>query len=315
MVRADAGSACAGASNACVNGVSSGVAARTWDREGFGKATGWRGMSVAEPVGFRSSEESAEATPDESAPDVDTSEQARNLGPERETPSHSGSPWAAAFGRYAWPGAFVAIFAMGFGIFRPRPAPEVKPTVVEAPSATVVSELRGLGRLETAAVHVEKVVDVTDTQKRLFGLVEAHDSLLYVASGELVLGVDLQKLRDGDARFDAATKTAYVRLPEPELFSSRLDEVHSHVHARTTELLAEKNDTLEAVARGRALAAFEAAAHDPKALELARAQAERQLRHLAKAWGARELEVSWRDVPAERGLTFAPAPPADQARP
>jgi len=207
---------------------------------------------------------------------------------------------ATALGRFAWPAAFVAVAAMGFGILKPAPEP-AKTQVVEAPTVTVVSELRGLGRLETAAIHVEKVVDVADTQKRLFGLVEAHDTLLYVASGELVLGVDLTKLRDGDARFDSATKTAYIRLPEPELFSSRLDEVHSHVHTRTTEFLAEKNGSLESLARTRALASFEAAARDPHAVELARAQAERQLRHLAKAWGAHELEVTWRDgVTAER---------------
>lgn len=211
--------------------------------------------------------------------------------------------WPAALARFAWPAAFVAVGAMAFGLLKPSAEPVKPPTVVEAPTATVVSELRGLGRLEAAAMHVEKVVDVSDTQRHLFGLVEAHDTLLYVASGELVIGVDLAKLRDGDARFDEATKTAYVRLPEPELFSSRLDEVHSHVHVRTTELFAQKNDALESIARTRALAAFEAAGHEPRALELARAQAERQLRHLAKAWGARELEVSWRDATtAERGV-------------
>ena len=213
---------------------------------------------------------------------------------------------AAALGRFAWPTAFVAVAAMGFGILKPAPEP-AKAQVVEAKAVTVVSELRGLGRLETAAIHVEKVVDVADTQKRLFGLVEAHDTLLYVASGELVLGVDLTKLRDGDARFDSATKTAYIRLPEPELFSSRLDEVHSHVHARTTELLAERNGSLESIARTRALASFESAAREPRAVGLAREQAEQQLRHLAKAWGARDLEVTWRDgVTAERELQTTP---------
>jgi hypothetical protein len=214
---------------------------------------------------------------------------------------------ATSLGRFAWPAAFVAIAAMGFGILKPSPEPPAKAQVIEAPTVTVVSQLRGLGRLETAALHVEKVVDVADTQKRLFGLVEAHDTLLYVASGELVLGVDLTKLRDGDARFDSATKTAYVRLPEPELFSSHLDEVHSHVHARTTEFLAERNDSLESIARTRALASFEAAAHDMHAVELARAQAERQLRQLAKAWGARDLEVTWRDgAMAEREIPSTP---------
>lgn len=201
-----------------------------------------------------------------------------------------------ALARFAWPLAFVGVAAMAFGHFRPTPPPP-SPTsvIVERPAPVVMHELRALGRLETAAIHVEKVVDVTDHQARIFGLVEADDSLLFVASGELVLGVDLSKITEGDARFDAATKTAFVRLPEPELFSSRLDEVASHVHVRTTHPLAKKNDALESIARKQALAAFEAAAHEPHAVELARAQAERQLRALAKAWGADDLVLTWRD--------------------
>ncbi len=242
-------------------------------------------MSTPEPSSFDSS-----AEPETRAETKDAS---------REPSPSPSAAWAAAFGKLAWPAAFVTVCAMGFGFLKPAPSvdvPKANAIVVEAPTETVIKEIRGLGRLETAAVHVEKVVDVTETQKHLFGLLEAKDSLLYVASGELVLGVDLTKLRDGDTRFDPATKKAFVTLPEPELFSSRLDEVRSHVHVRNTEILAQKNDALESVARGRALAAFEVAAHEPSTIAMARARAEQQLRHLAKAWGASDLEITWRDA-------------------
>jgi len=250
-----------------------------------------KGAAAGFPVMRTSERPPFDASP---APEPQKAEPAR-------APSSS-TAWAAAAGRFAWPAAFVVVAAMGFGLLRPAKE-EPKPTAVvtEAPTDTVVKELRGLGRLETAAVHVEKVVDVTETQKHLFGLLEAKDSLLYVASGELVLGVDLTKLRPTDTRFDPATKKAFITLPEPELFSSRLDEVRSHVHLRSTELLAQKNEALESVARGRALAAFEAAAREPSTMTMARERAEQQLRHLAKAWGAADLEVSWRDgATAER---------------
>jgi hypothetical protein len=203
----------------------------------------------------------------------------------------------AAVARFAWPAAFVAVAAMGFGLVRPPPAaPAATHVVVEQPSPNVVRELRALGRLQTAALHLEKVVDVADHQTRLFGLLEAQDSLLYVASGEVVLGIDLERLGPDDAGYDRATGVARVRLPEPEVLSSRLDEVSSHVHARHTELLARRAPELEQLARQRALAAFTAAAEEPRARELARAQAARQLEALAKAWGARELVVTWRAI-------------------
>jgi hypothetical protein len=199
----------------------------------------------------------------------------------------------AQLSRFAWPAAFVAVAAMTFGYLhevRPKPASEVR---VEHPTPTVISDLRALSRLETLSLHVEKVVDVKDHQTRLYGLVDAEDSLLFVATGEVVLGVDLTKLGDGDARFDEKTRTAYIHLPAPEVLSTRFDEPRSYVHARSTDVLAKRNEALESVARRDAASAFEAAAKDPKNVERAREQAEKQLRGLGRAWGARDVVITW----------------------
>lgn len=195
--------------------------------------------------------------------------------------------------RLAWPAAFVVTAAMTFAYLRdarPPPASEVR---IEHPTPTVLKDLRELARLETATLHVEKVIDVKDHQHRLYGLVDADDALLFVATGEVILGVDLGKLGDGDARFDEATRTAYVTLPAPEVLSTHLDEPRSHVHARTTDVLAKRNEALESIARRDAAAAFEAAGRDPKAVARAKEQAEKQIRALAKAWGARDAVITW----------------------
>lgn len=195
--------------------------------------------------------------------------------------------------RFAWPAAFVAVAAMTFGYLhdiRPTRAPEVR---IEHPTPTVLKDLRELARLETLSLHVEKVIDVKDHQTHLYGLVESDDAILFVATGEVVMGVDLGKLRDGDARFVEATRTAYVTLPAPEVLSTRFDEPHSYVHARATDLLAKRNEALESVARRDAVVAFEAAAKDPKAVARAKDQAEKQIRALAKAWGSRDVVVTW----------------------
>lgn len=197
--------------------------------------------------------------------------------------------------RFAWPGAFVAVAAMGFGYLRePKSRAPTSEVRVEHAGATVVRELRSLSRLETTSLHLEKVIELKDHQKHLHGLVDADDALLFVAAGEAALGVDLSKLTDVDVRSDPASGIAYVELPAPEVLSTRFDEAHSYVHSRTTDMLARRNEGLEAAARREALAAFARAGADPRALEAAKAQAERQLRSLARAWGAKDLVVTWK---------------------
>ncbi len=44
------------------------------------------------------------------------------------------------------------------------------------PTPSVITAVRDLARLETAEVHVEKVVDLTDRQSRFFGLIELGGS-------------------------------------------------------------------------------------------------------------------------------------------
>lgn len=210
-------------------------------------------------------------------------------------PRRAATEAGAIAARVAWPAALVAIAAMGFAWLRePRPAPPASEVRVEHAGATVVRELRSLSRLETSAIHVEKVIELKDHQRRLHGLVDADDALLFVAAGEVVLGVDLSKLGDGDVRSDPETGVAYVELPAPEVLSTRFDETRSYVHSRRTDVLARRNEGLEGAARREALAAFAAAGRDPRALEAAKATAERQLRSLAKAWGAKDLVVTWR---------------------
>ena len=66
-------------------------------------------------------------------------------------------------------------------------------------------------------MHMEKVIDLTDKQSRLFGLVETTDAILLVASGDVTVGVDLAKIKDEDVMVDAATGNARLVLPEPEI--------------------------------------------------------------------------------------------------
>ncbi len=195
--------------------------------------------------------------------------------------------------KLAWPLAVVVVVAMTLAFLRAG-ASGAPSTVIEHSGADVVRELRALARLETAALHVEKVIDVRDHQKRLGGLVDANDALLFVASGEVVLGIDFGKLAEADVKLDAAKGTVDIMLPAPEVLSTRFDESRSYVHTRATDLLATRNEALESAARKDAIAAFEAAGKEPRAVALARRSAEAQVVAWGKALG-RDVRVSWKD--------------------
>lgn len=195
--------------------------------------------------------------------------------------------------KLAWPASFVAVaLILASALREPAPAPASDVRIVAA-TPVIVRELRALSRLETLQVHVEKVVDATDHQVRMYGMVEAADRVLLVAVGEVTLGVDLGKLAEDAMSYDAATGVAHLRLPAPEVLATRIDEDRSYVHARTTDLLAVPNPGLEAAARRDAVARFAEVGRDPRHLDSARVNAEHQLSALATAWGVRDLVVTW----------------------
>ena len=104
-------------------------------------------------------------------------------------PGAGRSPWVELLHRMVWPLAFVVVAVLVVGVVRER-APKDGPGVrVEHPTPTLVAELRTLARLETLTLRLEKIVDLRDHQTKLFGLVDTEDGLLFVASGEVVLGV------------------------------------------------------------------------------------------------------------------------------
>lgn len=175
----------------------------------------------------------------------------------------------------------------------PPPASTSVVTVRSTPDVLIA--VRDLARLETAEVHVEKVIDLTDTQSHLFGLVEGTDAILLVAVGDATLGIDLSKLGPADVSMDAESKTAHLRLPAPEVLHAGLDEKGTYVYTRSTSLLARRNEQLEGQARREAVAAIEKAAGAPDMKARAKAQAERQLRALVGQLGAERVEITWRE--------------------
>jgi hypothetical protein len=202
----------------------------------------------------------------------------------------------------------LVLLAVGLGIaallvvlLRRLDAPLLPPssttvTVVQ-PTPNVVVAIRDLARLESTTFHMERVVDLSDEQTHLFGLVAASDAILLVAVGDVVAGVDLEKLGESDVSADWTSRSAKVTLPAPEVFATRLDHDKTRVYRRKTDVLASRHEDLEERARREAVKGMEKAAIDAGILDRARAGTERAIRALLTALGFQKVTIDWRSAP------------------
>jgi hypothetical protein len=202
--------------------------------------------------------------------------------------------WALV--RMALGGTLVACVAVGAFLAGRADAPKATSSRVDLrASPAVITAIHEVARLEATEFHVEKVVEISNEQSRLWGLITAKDALLLVAAGDVVAGVDLAKVRDEDIRIDAPSRTIHVRLPAPQIVVSTLDERATHVYARSTDMLAERNEALEGDARRAAEEQMRKAALDAGILDRARRSADRTLRALLRSLGYEEIELDWTD--------------------
>jgi hypothetical protein len=159
----------------------------------------------------------------------------------------------------------------------------------------VIAQVRELARLEGVSYHVERVVDLKDEQRQLFGLVSAGDSILLVASGDVTAGVDLGKLTPGDVSVSPDGSAVTIRLPRAEVFSARLDNAHTYVHSRKTDLLAQRQESLETRARQAAEDTLRAAAEDAGIVRRAEDSVARTVRSLVRSLGFDTVTIDFHE--------------------
>jgi len=119
-------------------------------------------------------------------------------------------------------------------------------TSIDISSPAVVEKIRQLSRLETVVYSLDKIVE-GDRQSPYLPDFLVGDKLLLVAHGEVIAGVDLGQLKPGDVsvRGDAVQ----VRLPAPQVLSTRIDNNRTRVYSRTTGLLVPADPNLESQVR------------------------------------------------------------------
>ena len=170
--------------------------------------------------------------------------------------------------------------------------PESGTTVRSTP--TVVVAIRDLARLESVEFHEERVIDLRDRQSLLFGLIKTQDAILFVAVGQVTAGIDLAELKDSDVVADRSHGTAQVILPAAKVLATRLDNEHSWVYARATDVLAQRHEDLETRARQEAERTLMQSAVDGGILERARTNAERTVAALVRSLGYTDVTVTSR---------------------
>ncbi len=212
--------------------------------------------------------------------------------------ARGGASWAHTFSFVAAAG--LVLIALGIGTIAgrftaPSPPPPPSAVTIVRPTPDVVVAIRDLAELTSAEYHVERVVDLTEKQRTVFGLLEAQDAILLIAAGSVTAGVDLAQLKDDDVQVDPETKRARIRLPPPKILRSRIDNERTYVHRRDTDLLARRQEHLETKARREAERTITKAAEQAEILDRARRNARRSVESLVRSLGYTDVEVTYRD--------------------
>lgn len=114
------------------------------------------------------------------------------------------------------------------------------------------------------------------------------ESVVLIAVGEVRAGVDLGELSQGDVSVEEGRVT--IDLPDPEIFSSALDEEETRVYDRDQGLLDfNLDEDLETEARREAVSRLESSARDNGILEQAEENAETSLRAFIQSLGFEEV--------------------------
>lgn len=153
--------------------------------------------------------------------------------------------------------------------------------------STLVMQVRGLNRLESASMRVLHVGTVKQSYKLVPNAV-AGDEITFLATGDVIAGIDLSRLRPQDV-WRSRDGTINLRLPPAEVLVTRVDNKESRVLTRKTGVLRRADADLETRARQRAEENIRAEALKRGILKLASTNAESRLAEFLRSVGAEKV--------------------------
>ena len=144
------------------------------------------------------------------------------------------------------------------------------PPRVDTSRPTVVRQIQQLQRLETVVFSMDKIVS-GGWESRYLPMFLAGERLLLVVDGEVTAGVDLGHLAAAD--ITVTGQTIRMKIPDPEIFSARVDNERTRVYSRETGLFTRVDPNLESDIRREAERQVRQAALDNGILRVAAANA------------------------------------------
>jgi hypothetical protein len=158
---------------------------------------------------------------------------------------------------------------------------------IDVSQPTVVDRIQRLQRLETVVYTMDKLVTGAK-ENPIFPDFLAGDRLLMMVHGEVVGGIDFSNLKPGDVRVDG--KEVHLRLPAPQVFSTRLDSAKTRVYSRQTGLLVSTDPDLETQVRQEAERQLREAALADGILRTAQQNAAATITSLLQGLGFEKVE-------------------------
>ena len=152
---------------------------------------------------------------------------------------------------------------------------------------SVVMKIQQLQRLQTVVYTLEKIVSGSQDTPYL-PRVLAGDRILLIVHGEVTAGIDLAALEA--SHLQVSGESIALQLPEPDVFSTRIDNERTRVYSRETGLLVRPDPDLESVARREAERQIRQAAIDGGILTAAETNARATLMTLLQGLGFKSVQ-------------------------
>ena len=115
--------------------------------------------------------------------------------------------------------------------------------------AAIVERIQRLQRMETVVYNMDKIVTGERGSAFLPDFL-AGDKMLMIVHGQVVAGIDFAQLQPGDIQIKG--NTVRVKLPNPKILFTRIDNARTRVYSRSTGLLVPTDPNLESQVRQEA---------------------------------------------------------------
>jgi hypothetical protein len=156
----------------------------------------------------------------------------------------------------------------------------------------LVTQVRGLNRLETATMRVVHVGTVTQSY-RLVPNAMAGDEITLMAAGDVIAGYDLARLGDHDI-WREPNGTIVVQLPPAQILVTRVDNRETKVVSRKTGVLRRADPGLESRARQHAEQGIRSEALRQGIITIAKQNGEMRLAELLHRLGVTKVRFEGR---------------------